>query len=276
MKGKQIIRGVVPAGLLVMLVFGIWFGGLPDVCAATFDYSTYQQFLDRYVVAGHYSGEMKLNVVDYDAIHKDQGKSGSLYGNILQQLAAFDPGALQNREEEIAFWINAYNIGAIKMIMDHYPVESIRSRKINWLKNPWAIKILTIGKTIYSLGQIEHEILIEKYKDPLIHFAIVCASLSCPDLSPQAYEGGQLKEQLQRQARHFLQNTSKGLWIRKEAGEVFFSQIFRFDKQSFPNGALDAIPLIIPFIDKEEDRAYVMHAEKYKIAYLDYNWDLNA
>lgn len=276
MNGKRIRRSLVPASLLVMLVFGIWVGGLSDVCAAPFGYTTYQQFLDRYVVAGKYIEGMKLNVVDYDAIHKDQEESHSLYGNILQQLAAFDPDTLQTREDEIAFWINAYNIGAIKMIIDHYPVDSIRSRKINWLRNPWAIKILTIGNNVYSLGEIEHEILIEKYKDPLIHFAIVCASLSCPDLSPLAYEGSQLKEQLQRQARQFLQNNKKGLRIRKEEKTVFFSQVFRFDKQTFPNGATDAIPLIAPFVDDKEDREFLMHPAQYTIMYLDYNWDLNA
>ncbi|MEJ2067533.1 MAG: DUF547 domain-containing protein, partial [Deltaproteobacteria bacterium] len=228
MNVERIRRGLAPVSLLVMLVFGIWFGGRSDVCAAPFDYAMYQQFLDRYVVEGKYIEGMKLNVVDYDAIHKDQEKPHSLYGDLLQQLAVFDPDTLQTREDEIAFWINAYNVGAIKMIIDHYPVDSIRSRKINWLRNPWGIKILTIGNNIYSLGQIEHEILIAQYKDPLIHFAIVCASLSCPDLSPQAYEGSQLKEQLQRQARQFLQNTKKGLRIRKEDGVVFFSQIFRF------------------------------------------------
>jgi hypothetical protein len=276
MNGKKIRGGLAPGSLLVMLVFGIWFGGLSsDVCAAPFDYAMYQQFLDRYVVAGKYIEGIKLNVVDYDAIHKDQEKRHSLYGNILQQLAVFDPDMLQNREEEIAFWINTYNVGAIKMIIDHYSVDSIRSRKINWLRNPWGIKILTIGNNAYSLGQIEHEILIAKYKDPLIHFAIVCASLSCPDLSPQAYEGSQLKEQLQRQARQFLQNTKKGLRIRKEDGVVFFSQIFRFDKESFPNGATDAILLIAPFVDDKEDREFLMHPAQYTIKYLDYNWDLN-
>ena len=260
--------------LLVMLLVCIWPGGLYNVSAATFDYAPYQQFLDRYVVAGKYIGAMKLNVVDYDAIYQNREKPDSLYGNILQQLAAVDPDTLKNREDEIAFWINAYNIGAIKMIIDHYPVDSIRSRKINWLSNPWGIKILTIGNDLYSLGQIEHKILIGKYKEPLIHFAIVCASLSCPDLSPQAYVGSRLTQQLQGQARQFLQNTNKGLRINRDGDEVFFSQIFQFDKQSFPNGAKDAIPLIIRFIANQEDRDYLLSGD-YRVRYLDYNWDLN-
>ncbi|UCF56339.1 MAG: DUF547 domain-containing protein [Deltaproteobacteria bacterium] len=268
------LKPITYVALVVILLAGMWINGFPHASAANFPYSTYQQLLDRYVVPGKYIGGIKVNVVDYDAIQRDRVSPESLYEKILRQLLNFDPGNLQNKEEEIAFWINAYNIGAIKMIMDHYPVDSIRSTKINWLKNPWNKKILTIGNETYSLGQIEHDILIGKYGEPLIHFAIVCASLSCPDLSPQVYQGAGVMEQLERQAQQFLQNEKKGLWMRREKGEVHFSMIFKFDKKTFPNGVRDAIPLITRFIDKEEDREYLRSGD-YKIKYLDYNWDLN-
>ena len=268
------LKPIAYVALVVILLAGMWINGFPHASAANFPYSTYQQFLDRYVVPGKYIGGIKVNVVDYDAIQRDRVSPESLYEKILRQLLNFDPGNLQNKEDEIAFWINAYNIGAIKLIIDHYPVDSIRSRQINWLKNPWNKKILTIGNETYSLGQIEHEILIGTYGEPLIHFAIVCASLSCPDLSPQVYEGYRLKEQMERQARQFLQNNKKGLWIRREQREVFFSRIFKFDKKTFPNGAKDAIPLIVRFIEDEEEREYV-RSGNYKVRYFDYNWDLN-
>ncbi|MBW2002066.1 MAG: DUF547 domain-containing protein, partial [Deltaproteobacteria bacterium] len=201
-------------------------------------------------------------------------KPDSLYDTLLKQLADFDPHGIEGRQNQIAFWINAYNIGAIKMIMDHYPVDSIRSTKIHWLKNPWNKKILTIGNTNYSLGHIEHDILLGKYGEPLVHFAIVCASLSCPDLSPTVFKGGRLMEQLERQARLFLGNEKKGLRIDREKGVVHFTMIFKFDTKSFPNGAKDTIPLITRFIDTEKDREY-LRSETYESKYLDYNWDLN-
>jgi hypothetical protein len=272
---KACVKSMACVGLAGALLSGLWIWGFRTASAASFSHSTYQQFLDKYVVPGKYIGDMKLNAVDYEAIQRDRVGPASYYEKILRQLLNFDPETLQNREEETAFWINAYNIGAIKMIMDHYPVDSIRSPKINWLKNPWNKKILTIGNQTYSLGQIEHEILIGRYGDPMIHFAIVCASLSCPDLSPQVYEAPRLRDQLERQARQFLQNDKKGLRIRREQGKVFFSKIFKFDKKSFPNGAKDAIPLITGFIEKEEDRAYLRSGD-YEIKYLDYSWDLNA
>lgn len=251
-----------------------WFGRAPNASAVGFSYSSYQQFLDKYVVSGKYIGNMNLNVVDYDAIQKDKEKPGSLYGKILQQFADFDPHEIEGRENQIAFWINAYNIGAIKMIIDHYPVDSIRSTTIHWLKNPWNKKMLAVGNTKYSLGQIEHDILLGKYGDPLVHFAIVCASLSCPDLSPTVFKGGRLMEQLERQARLFLGNKKKGLRIDRENGVVHFSMIFKFDKKSFPNGAKDAISLITRFIANEKNREY-LRSRTYESKYLDYNWDLN-
>ena len=261
--------------LAVVSLLSPWFGRIPNAFAAGFSYSSYQQFLDTYVMPGKYVGDIKINLVDYDAIQADRGKSGSMYDKVLRQLAGFDPHEIAGREDQIAFWINAYNIGAIKMIIDHYPVNSIRSTTIQWLKNPWNKKILTVGNTKYSLAQIEHEILLGKYGEPLVHFAIVCASLSCPDLSPTVFKGARLMEQLERQARLFLGNEKKGLRIDRENGVVHFSMIVKFDTKSFPNGVKDAIPLITRFIDNEEDRAY-LRAGTYESKYLDYNWDLNA
>lgn len=258
----------------VILFAGMGIKGFPQASAADFSYSTYQQFLDRYVIPGKYIAGIKVNVVDYDGIQRDREKPGSLYDKVLKQLVNVNPNELRKREDQIAFWINAYNIGAIKMIMDHYPVESIRSLKIHWLKNPWNKKILTVGNTNYSLGHIEHDILLGTFGEPLVHFAIVCASLSCPDLSPAVFTGHRLGEQLEGQARLFLGNEEKGLRIDRENGVVYFSKIFTFDKKTFPHGAKDAIPLITGFIDHEQDRIYV-RSGTYEIKYLEYNWDLN-
>ncbi len=261
-----------------MLLFFVMFtalllDGVSTAHAATFDDSIYQKFLDRNVVTDRQIGEFKLNVVDYEGIYRRQKDPDSLYRKVLSQFAVFDPDSLSNREDKIAFWINTYNIGAIKMIMDHYPVDSIRSREINWLKNPWEIKVLTVGGRAYSLSEMEHEILLGKLHEPLVHFAIVCASLSCPDISPDAYSGSEVMEQMAARARIFLRNPRKGLRIDKEKGEVHFSQIFKFDKNTFPEGARSAIPLIGRFLE-EADREYLVSGE-YKIQYFEYDWSAN-
>jgi len=215
-----------------------------------------------------------VSAVDYKGIYREKDNNESTYRKIISSLETFDPKTLSQRDEKIAFWINAYNIGAIKMIIDHYPVESIRSRKISWIKNPWDREIITIGGKKYSLKEIEHGILLGKYSEPMAHFAIVCASLSCPDLSKKVYRGEELKDRLIIQAQNFLLNKAKGLKIDREKKVVYFSQIFKFDKKSFPDATESAVPFIIRFIDKE-DRKYLAQGN-FKHKYLEYDWSLNA
>ena len=261
--------------LMLLIIFGsiAWFEA--DAETKLFDYSSYQQFLEKYVIEGKLIEGIKFNAVNYESIYENRNDPDSLYKIILKQLALFDPNTMQARADKIAFWINAYNISAIKMIIDHYPVDSIRSWKVDWFKNPWDNEILKIGEKKYSLGQIEHEILIDKFQEPLIHYAIVCASLSCPDIISEVYTGTRLQEQLEKRAENFLQNPGKGLRVIQDSRVVYFSKIFAFDKKSFPNGAKDAISIITPFIEDEDVRKY-LQTKDYRIKYLDYNWNLNS
>jgi hypothetical protein len=241
--------------------------------ASNFNYDLLQNFLDQHLTADQEARGFRLALVDYQAISKENSSPDSDYNRLLAQFSAFDPARLSSRDEKLAFWINAYNLGAIKMVIDHFPVNSIRSRKINFLKNPWDKKVLAIGGKSYSLGQIEHEILLGRLAEPMAHFAIVCASFSCPDLSPTVYVAKNLKEQLARQASLFINDPKKGLNIDRKNKTVHFSQIFKFDKKTFPNGARSALKLISPFLT-EQDRIYLLK-ESYKIKYLEYNWELN-
>jgi hypothetical protein len=241
--------------------------------AGDFNYDLLQNFLDRHLTADQKARGFHMGLLDYRAISKENSSPDSNYQQLLAQFSAFDPARLHSRDEKLAFWINAYNLGAIKMVIDHFPVNSIRSRKINFLKNPWNIKVLAIGGKSYSLGQIEHDILLDELAEPMAHFAIVCASFSCPDLSPTVYLAEDLKKQLAKQASLFLHDPKKGLNINRQQKTVYFSQIFKFDKKTFPDGARSALKLISPFLSKRE-RIYLL-SESYKIKYLEYDWDLN-
>ncbi|MFC1523751.1 DUF547 domain-containing protein [Thermodesulfobacteriota bacterium] len=237
-------------------------------------YDNYQKLLDAVVTGDASIGSFTLNVVDYESLSRDQGDPASFYDSIIASLKQVDPAGISGKQEKVAFWINAYNISAIKLILDHYPTDSIRSRKINWLKQPWNMKIIDIGGKAYSLGQIEHEILLGFFKEPMIHFAVVCASLSCPEINTQVYRGSTLEDQLREQARKFLNDRNKGLRIEKGAGAVYFSKIFKFDKKTFPNGARDAISLITDLI-AQEDADYLISG-KYTVKYLEYDWSINS
>jgi hypothetical protein len=205
---------------------------------ADFDISLYQQFLQNYVIPSQQIKGVTMNVVDYETIYQSHENDKSLYNRVKQQLNDFQPETLTSRDEQIAFWINAYNFAAIKMIIDHYPVDSIRSRSINFFKNPWKIKILKIGDKMFSLNEIEHEILLGKLQEPRVHFAIVCASLSCPDLSVTAFSATKLSKQLEKQATLFLQDQYKGIRIDRREKTIFFQKFFNLTKRPFPTAQM--------------------------------------
>ena len=243
------------------------------VHGANFDNKHYEAILNRYVKPDVSIDGVLITAVDYASLASDTGKQDSDYSALLRDLASFDPETLDSREDKIAFWINVYNIAAIKTLADYYPVDSIRSRKINWLGLPWNRKVITVGGKEYALGQIENDILLDTFKDLRIHFAINCASVSCVNLAQEPYRGSTLSKQLEEQGRRFLADQQKGLRIDREKKIIYLSQIFKFDKKHFDTLGGGALNFILPFL-RVEDREFVKK-EKLTVDYLDYNWKSN-
>ena len=175
---------------------------------------------------------VKLALVDYRAL-KENGKLGAAY----QQLSNFPVKNLSNKEEKLTFYINAYNILALKMVLDHWPIESIKD--IGSLISPvWGKYAGDIDGKAVSLDEIENKIL-RPMGEPRIHFAIVCASVSCPDLLNIPYTASNLNIQLNEQVQRFLTNADKGLRI--ENNSIQISKIFDwFEKDFKPVGGVEA------------------------------------
>lgn len=186
------------------------------------DWSLYRSVLSH-AQPGVKNG-VNLMQVDYAAIRHN----GSLE-KAYRALAAFDPGRLANREEKLAFYINAYNILALKMVADHWPIDSIKDA--GSLFSPvWNKPAGTLGGHTVTLGEVEHKIL-RTMGEPRIHLAIVCASVSCPDLRDEPYAASKLNMQLDEQTRRFLDNTGKGLRIEDQTIRV--SKIFDWFEDDF-------------------------------------------
>lgn len=162
--------------------------------------------------------------VDYAGLAADPR-----YPELLAQLESFPLASLENQQQRLAFYINAYNVYAIKMVLDHYPLNSIRDAG-SLFSSVWKKPVGLLGGQPVTLDQIEHEIL-RPMGEPRIHFAIVCASLSCPNLRPQAYRAQMLEAQLQEQTRAFLKDEGKGLRVEGQLLRV--SQIFDWFKEDF-------------------------------------------
>ena len=159
----------------------------------------WDHFLQRYLIVDHPSG---INLVRYAAVTRDDRAMLERY---LQRLQATSVSTL-NRDEQIAFWINLYNAYTVKIILDHYPVDSIRDIDISGpiRSGPWDASLMRIEGRDLSLNDIEHRILRPIWQDSRIHFALNCASLGCPDLQSEAFRADSYQRLLERGAEQFL------------------------------------------------------------------------
>lgn len=155
------------------------------------------------------------------------------------------------------YWINAYNALTVKAILNNYPINSIRD-----IKNVWSDKVINYSFKSYSLDEIEHEIL-RKMDDPRIHFAINCASISCPKLLNSAYMPNKIEKQLEDSTRLFLLDSTKNIILKKE---IKLSKIFLWFKKDFINNEQ-----LMSFIEKYS----LIQLDDPKVKYFPYDWNLN-
>jgi len=204
-------------------------------------------------------------MVNYKGFLKDSIDL-NLYLNLLQT----NPPDEQtwSKNEQIAYWINTYNAFTIKLILDHYPLKSIKDIgsviQIPFVNSPWDIRFIEINGEKIDLNTIEHGILRKKFDEPRIHFAINCASFSCPKLRTEAYAADQLERQLQEQAINFINDPERNLI---KIHEISVSKIFSWFKGDFTKDGSLIDFLNLYSIEPIEGNA--------SISYLDYNWLLN-
>ncbi len=238
-----------------------------------FDDSNYAELLERHTRPGSIGG-VEVTAVDYVALAVQAGDLASLYRRTLDDFARFDPSKAPSPEARKAFWMNAYNIGAIKMVVDHWPVDSIKSRKISLLGSPWKKKILTVGSREYSLDQIEHDILLGEMRELRTHWAIVCASVSCPSLRREPFRAERLDAQLAEQARLFFGEPRKGARIDRESGTLHVTRIYKFDQENFEKLGGGIAEVVASYRSDPDEQAWLREGG-WKLAILDYDWSLN-
>lgn len=202
--------------------------------------------------------------VGYKGIINDKAK----FQEYLDLLSNTPPSDKWSKKQKMAYWINAYNAFTVKLIIDNYPVKSIKdigsSIQIPFVNTPWQYKFFKIGGEEMKLDQIEHKILRKEFDDPRIHFAIVCASYSCPRLLNQAYTADKLDDQLNKQAKYFLANKTKN---EITADKLKLSKYFTWYKGDFTKNSS-----LIEYLNKYAP----VHINKdADIEYKDYNWSLN-
>ncbi len=205
----------------------------------------------------------KNGMVDYQGFLKDK-KQLQVY---LDKLSANKPTSKWSKNEKMAFWINAYNAFTVKLILDNYPIKSIKDikRGIPFVNSVWDIAFIPMGKEKIDLNYIEHTILRKEFKDPRIHAAINCASFSCPLLRNEAYYASRLDEQLNDAMRRFVNDPQRN---QLDKSNIKISKIFSWFAGDFKvNGSS-----VVDYLNKYAKKRVQSNA---KIDFLEYQWELN-
>ena len=204
--------------------------------------------------------------VDYGGFKKDEATLDSY----LAELSKNPPQKAWGVNERLAYWINAYNAFTVKLILDHADenIKSIKdigsTIKIPFVNTPWDVKFIKIGNETMDLNNIEHGIIRKQFKEPRIHFALVCAAKSCPPLRNEAYVASRLSAQLNDQGKKFINDPSKN---KISANSITISKILNWYGGDFKDSGS-----IISWINKY---ATVKVNENAAVDYMDYNWALN-
>lgn len=220
------------------------------LCATTFAYAQPSHTAWNTILQKHVTSSGKVN---YSALKQ----SPAALNAYLETLSKTPPQANWSKKESLAYWINAYNAFTIKLIVDNYPVSSIT--KLHDGK-AWDVKWINIGKKVYSLNNIENDIIRPTFKEPRIHFAVNCAAQSCPTLMNRAWTAANLEASFEVQTRKFVNNTRFNKITDKGAQ---LSKIFEWYAGDFDD--------LKTFINKYS----TTKIKTSSISYLDYNWGLN-
>ena len=186
----------------------------------------------------------------------------------ITYLGANEPQSEWSRSEQLSYWINAYNAVTLQLVLKYYPIKSIKdigsSIQIPYINTPWDIDCFSVGGEVLSLNNIEHDKVRAQFEEPRIHFALVCAAVSCPNLRNEAYQAGILDAQFTDQTKLFLADESRNQIAEKR---LSLSKLFSWYGGDFRNNG-NIAEFIDPYTEVAVDK-------KAKISFMDYDWSLN-
>jgi hypothetical protein len=228
---------------------------LPPAAGGAVDHGIYAELLLKYIKNGG---------VNYAGFKADEAR----LDQYLEVLELVEPDRLP-REEQFAFYINVYNAWTIKLILTAYPgINSIKDLG-GFLQSPWKKEFVRIRGRVVSLDHIEHEILRPRFKDPRVHFAVNCASKSCPPLLSVPYRGDLLEAQLTHVTTDFLNQPANS---RLDGRYLWVSSIFKWFAEDFNH---DVVGFYLKYAHGDLKQQLLSGRERIELKYLDYDWGLN-
>jgi hypothetical protein len=236
-----------------------------DTSAETIDHAAWTGFLGEYL----HEDDEDVTRLDYGGVEAADRERLDRYIERLEGVSISD----YSRAEQFAYWVNLYNAVTVDVVLEHYPVESIRDIDISpgWFSSgPWGAKLVTVEGEELSLDDIEHRILRPIWSDPRIHYAVNCASVGCPDLQPDAFTAVDMEDQLDRAARGYV-NDSRGFTI-DDNNDLIVSSIYHWFQEDFGESELQVIKHLQEYAD-ESGAAMIERRTEYDSHR--YDWSLN-
>lgn len=254
--------------LFVPFLFAVLVATLPaGATSLKPDHAPWARLLEAHLEQGEGGAP---NRFDYGAL-KANGEDRAALRSYIASLEATDPDVL-SRDEAFAFWVNLYNALTVEVVIDHYPVASIRDIAISpglFSTGPWGKKLVTVTGRELSLDDIEHGILRPDFGDSRVHYAVNCASVGCPDLAARPYTGDELDAMLDRAARAYV-NSPRG--ARVENGRLTASGIFKWYMKDF-GGTEEGVLAELRKYAGPDLAAALENVSG--VASYDYDWSLN-
>ncbi len=191
----------------------------------TIDHSAWTRFIERY----RQMGDDGVARIDYGGVSQEDAQRLDAYLDALTD----EPISSYSRPVQFAYWVNLYNALTVDVVLEHYPVDTIRDIDISpgWFADgPWGKKLVAIEGEELSLNDIEHRILRPIWEDPRIHYAVNCASIGCPNLQPEAFTADNTERLLERGARNHINDPRGAAFID---GELVVSSIYSWFQADF-------------------------------------------
>lgn len=216
---------------------------------------------------------VREGLVDYDAFQRSPP-----FARYLAAIAVMQPESL-GRDDQLAFWINAYNAYTIAQVNAHAERKSIRNinRRFGGVgpSGAWSEPMAVVGGRRYTLDQIEHERIRPVYREPRVHFALVCAALGCPPLRSEAYAASTLNAQLDDQGRRFVGGSPTKNRVDPNSRTAWLSPIFRWYGEDFGRDTGEMLKYLARFAASDHERTALLSGSL-RVRWTEYDWTLNS
>lgn len=228
-------------------------------------------------------------LVDYSTLQGDLDDLEAYYYLISIYSPDSHPDLFPSEKHQLAYWINAYNAGAIKTVMTYYPISSVLDVKqpgifffLSDKSGFFFFQRLTFGGKSTSLYYLENQVIRKRFNDPRIHFAVNCASLGCPRLPRRSFSGESLDQQLDRETRSFL-TEERNFRIDHDEKVIYLSSIFKWYKKDFttwyttkyPGRESSLLSYIELYVEPGKAEELKAIGGTYDLRFIPYDWKLN-